>query len=51
MEDNDPRRICGLSPIYGLMSALPGTRGKVLRYEQTTDDTGTVSFASMGVWG
>jgi AmmeMemoRadiSam system protein B len=51
MEDNDPRRICGLSPIYGLMSALPAARGKVLRYEQTTDDTGTVSFASMGVWG
>jgi predicted class III extradiol MEMO1 family dioxygenase len=51
MEDNDPRRICGLSPIYGLLSALPSARGKVLRYEQTTDDTGTVNFASMGVWG
>jgi AmmeMemoRadiSam system protein B len=51
MEDNDPRRICGLSPIYGLLAALPGARGKVLHYEQTNDDTGTVSFASMGVWG
>lgn len=51
MEDNDPRRICGLSPIYGLMAALPDARGKVLRYEQSTDDTGTVSYASMGIWG
>ena len=51
MEDNDPRRICGLSPIYGLLAALPGARGKVLRYEQATDDSGTVSFASLGIWG
>ncbi len=36
MEDNDPRRICGLSPIYGLMSASAGgaRQGAALR----TDD-------------
>jgi len=51
MADGDPRRICGLSPVYGLLSVLDGVSGKVLRYEQATDDTGTVSYASMGLWG
>jgi predicted class III extradiol MEMO1 family dioxygenase len=51
MEGNDPRHICGLAPIYGAMTALPGARGKLLRYEQATDPTGTVSYASMGIWG
>ncbi len=51
MAGGDPRRICGLSPVYGLLSALPGVKGKVLRYEQATDDTGTVSYASVGLWG
>ena len=48
----DPRRICGLSPIYGLLSALPsGAQGRLLRYEQANDPTGTVSYASMSFWG
>jgi len=51
MEAEDPRRICGLAPIYGLLAALPGVRGKILRYEQASDPTGTVSYASMGWWG
>jgi AmmeMemoRadiSam system protein B len=50
LEAGDPRRICGLAPIYGLLAALPGTRGKLLRYEQATDPTGTVSYASLGLW-
>ena len=50
MEDGDSRRICGLSPIYALLTAVPGARGKVLCYEQANDPTGTVSYASMGLW-
>ncbi len=50
MAENDPRRICGLSPIFGLLSALDGTRGKILRYEQANDPTGTVTYASVGLW-
>jgi len=46
----DPRRICGLSPIYALLHALPGARGKVLRYEQAREPSGTVSYASAGFW-
>jgi predicted class III extradiol MEMO1 family dioxygenase len=51
MEGNDPRHICGLAPIYGAMTALPGATGTLLRYEQATDPTGTVSYASAGLWG
>jgi AmmeMemoRadiSam system protein B len=51
MADGDPRRICGLSPVYGLLSVLDGVSGKVLRYEQANDDTGTVTYASVGLWG
>ncbi len=50
MEGGDPRRICGLSPIFGALTALPPCRGKLLRYEQATDPTGTVSYASVGLW-
>ncbi len=49
--DGDPRRICGLTPVYGLLAALPGARGKVLCYEQANDPSGTVSYASVGLWG
>jgi hypothetical protein len=51
MEAGDPRRICGLSPIFGMLSALPGARGKLLCYQQAVDPTGTVSYASLGLWG
>jgi AmmeMemoRadiSam system protein B len=50
-EAGDPRRICGLSPIYGALAVLPGVLGKVLRYEQAVDSTGTVTYASVGLWG
>jgi AmmeMemoRadiSam system protein B len=46
----DPRRICGLSPIYGALASLPEVRGKVLRYEQAIEPTGTVTYASVGLW-
>jgi AmmeMemoRadiSam system protein B len=50
LEAGDPRRICGLAPIAGLLAGLGKTNGKVLRYEQAIDDTGTVSYASVGLW-
>ena len=50
LEAGDPRRICGLAPVFGLLAALGPSRGKMLRYEQATDPTGTVSYASVGLW-
>jgi len=50
LEAGDPRRICGLAPIFGLLSAVGRSEGKLLRYEQATDSTGTVSYASVGLW-
>jgi AmmeMemoRadiSam system protein B len=51
LEAGDPRRICGLAPVTGLLSVLGPVRGKVLRYEQADDPTGTVSYAAIGLWG
>jgi AmmeMemoRadiSam system protein B len=44
--DGDSRRICGLSPIYAFLRALPGARGELLRYSQWPDREGTVSFCA-----
>jgi MEMO1 family protein len=44
--DGDKRRICGLSPIYTLLRALPGTGGGLLRYSQWPDPQGAVSFCA-----
>ena len=44
--DGDARRICGLSPIYAFLRALPGARGEILRYSQWPDPQGTVSFCA-----
>lgn len=48
-EDRDDRRICGLPPIYMLLSVMEASRGKVLKYSQAPEpNTGSVvSFASM----
>jgi AmmeMemoRadiSam system protein B len=45
--DEDRRRICGLSPIYGLLRALGGGRGALRRYAQWPDPQGVVTFASV----
>jgi len=45
--DGDSRRICGFSPIYALLAALPAGRGRLLRYGQWPDPHGTVTFASV----
>jgi hypothetical protein len=44
--DGDRRRICGLSPIYAFLRALPGVRGRLLRYAQWPDPGGTVTFCA-----
>jgi AmmeMemoRadiSam system protein B len=49
--DLDTRRVCGLAPIYSLLSALPkGASGHLLHYEQTVDkdDGSVVSHAAVG---
>ncbi len=42
-------RICGLFPIYALLSILDGMKGKLLKYDQAVDDDGSqcVSYASV----
>jgi AmmeMemoRadiSam system protein B len=49
----DRHRICGLSPIYMLLSAIAPSRGKLLRYDQAVEPDGTacVSFASVAMYG
>lgn len=51
-EEKDKRKICGLSPIYSLLSTVKATYGKILDYDQALEpDTGSVvSFASMGFY-
>ncbi len=47
-KEKDWRKICGLSPIYSLLSTAGVSRGKILDYDQALEpDTGSVvSFAS-----
>jgi hypothetical protein len=44
--DGDRRRICGLSPIYTFLRALPGVRGRLIRYSQWPDPEGAVTFCA-----
>jgi len=44
--DGDARRICGLSPIYTFLRALPGVEGRLLRYSQWPDPQGAVTFCA-----
>ena len=48
-KENDKRRICGLSPIYTMLSTMESTRGKLLKYDQWKDPQkqSTVTFASL----
>lgn len=52
VEENDRRRICGLSPIYALLRACGARQGKLLRYGQAPDPEGSqvVTFASMAFY-
>ncbi|HSE83525.1 MAG TPA: AmmeMemoRadiSam system protein B [Thermodesulfobacteriota bacterium] len=51
-EEKDKRKICGLSPIYALLSTVKAEKGKLLDYDQALEpDTGSVvSFASVGFY-
>ena len=44
--DGDARRICGLSPIYAFLRALPGAEGRLVRYTQWPDPQGAVTFCA-----
>ncbi len=48
-KDGDDRNICGLPPIYTLLSVMEASQGKLLSYSQTPEQTteSVVSFASM----
>ncbi len=50
--EKDQRKICGLSPIYTLLSTIDAKRGKILDYDQALEpDTGSVvTYASMGFY-
>ena len=45
----DERRVCGFSALYTLLRLLPGARGTLLRYEQTTfpETEDTVAHCAM----
>ncbi len=48
--DGDRRKICGLPPIYTMLSVMEAKEGKLLRYDQWADPNGTVTFASMAFY-
>ena len=47
IRQQDRNRICGLSPIYGLLRLQPGGTGRLLHYGQWPDPEGTVTFAGV----
>jgi hypothetical protein len=49
MADSDARRICGLAPIYFVLSLLDGASGRLLRYDQWVDSAGWASVTYAGV--
>ncbi len=51
-EEKDRRKVCGLSPIYSLLSTINAKKGKLIDYDQALEpDTGSVvSFASVGFY-
>jgi len=49
-DDGDRRRICGLPPIYTMLSVMRAHSGKLLKYQYSPDPEGTVSFASMAFY-
>ena len=48
-EDGDDRNICGLPPIYVLLSVIEASQGKILKYSQAAERNteSVVSFASL----
>ncbi len=48
--DKNRRRICGVSPIYALLTAVEASEGRLLKYDQWRDPQSTVTFASLGFY-
>jgi AmmeMemoRadiSam system protein B len=48
-DDDDDRKICGLSPIYTMLKVMNADKGQLLKYNQATeyDSDSVVSFASL----
>jgi MEMO1 family protein len=50
--EEDSLRWCGSSPFYTFLKAVPGSRGRLLSYEQwNIDEHSVVSFAGMAFTG
>jgi MEMO1 family protein len=49
MADGDGRRVCGLAPIYYLLSLIGPTEGRLLKYTQWVDPQGQGSVTFAGV--
>ncbi|MEP7273351.1 MAG: AmmeMemoRadiSam system protein B [Acidobacteriota bacterium] len=48
VEERDPLKWCGFSPIYTFLKSVEGARGQVVRYDQwNIDEQSVVSFAAM----
>jgi AmmeMemoRadiSam system protein B len=50
MAEGDRRKICGLPPIYTMLSVMRASSGKLLKYQYWPDPAGTVSFAGMAFY-
>jgi predicted class III extradiol MEMO1 family dioxygenase len=49
MRDRDARRICGLAPIYYLLSLVGPAEGRLIKYSQWIDHTGHGAVTYAGV--
>ena len=47
MAEGDLRNICGLPPIYTLLSVIECERAEIIRYAQAHHPQATVTFVSM----
>jgi hypothetical protein len=51
-QNRDDLKWCGSSPVYTFLNAVPGSRGKLRRYQQwNIDEQSVVSFAAMTFHG
>ena len=50
LAESDRRRICGLPPIYSLLTLVRPNEIKLLRYDQAIHPQATVTFTSIGMW-
>lgn len=45
-DERNERKVCGFSPLYVQLRLLKGLKGKIIKYDQWTDNLSSVSFAS-----